>query len=78
MNHIRRRSRREAIAMVFATDLNTFAPYQPGRTRVPVYTEGCSYYCAVRRGERAPESFGEWKQAGTVGDYSIMIAEAQS
>lgn len=61
--------------MVFATDLDTFAPYQPGRTRIPVYTEGRSYYCALRPGEHAPESFGTWQRAGTVGDYAIMIAE---
>jgi len=75
---MKRRSRREAVATLFAADLTTFEPYQPGRTRVPVYTEGRDYYVALRDGERAPEGFGEWQSGGEALGYRILIAKAEA
>jgi hypothetical protein len=72
----RRRSRREAIAMIFAADLETVSPYQPGRTRIPVYTAG-DYFVALRARERAPDGFGAWRKAGDACGYTIWRATGE-
>lgn len=70
----RRITRREAIATCYATDLATFEQYQPGTTRVPVYTEGRDYYVALRINERAPDGFGTWTQIDVSLGYRILKA----
>ena len=79
MNDIlhRRRSRREVIAMIFAADIETFSAYQPGRTKIPVYTEGQAYYIALRDGEKTPDGFGQWNKIGDGAGYRIFCAGGQ-
>lgn len=74
---MKRRTRREIIAMVFNTDIDTFSTYQPGTTKVPVYTEGRDYYVALRGSERAPEGFGQWNKAGDGAGYRVMVASGE-
>jgi hypothetical protein len=50
--------------MLFAADISTIEPYQPGRTKIPVFTDGQSYYVALRDKEKAPEGFGQWNKLG--------------
>jgi hypothetical protein len=61
--------------MLFAADIATFESYQPGRTKIPVYTEGRAYYVALRPGERQPEGFGTWQKGGDSCGYAVHIAE---
>ncbi len=70
----KKRSRREIIAMIFAADIETFSAYQPGRTKIPIYTEGRAYYIALRAGEKVPEGFGQWNKAGDGAGYTIFVA----
>lgn len=67
---MKRRSRRYAIAALFAADISTIEPYQPGRTKIPVYTAG-DYFVALRPKEKPPEGFGEWVKAGDGFGYVI-------
>jgi hypothetical protein len=72
--NMKRRSRREAVAMLFAADIATIDVYQPGRTTIPVYVGGSDYYVALRDGERPPQHFGEWVKVGDSCGYRIFMA----
>lgn len=68
-----RRSRRYAIADLFACDVADISTYQPGRTRVPVYTAGSDYFVALRRGEQPPDDVAAtWTDVGDSHGYRVM------
>jgi hypothetical protein len=71
----KRRSRREALASFFSTDLSDIEWYQPGRTKIPVFATEDWYYCATREGERPPEGW-RWHAHGTSYHYQIHRASA--
>lgn len=68
---MKRRSRRYAIAMIFAADIGTFEAYQPGTTVQRIYTDGRDYYVALRSGEHLPVAFGDWFKMGDSCDYQV-------
>jgi hypothetical protein len=69
----KRRSRREALAFFFSTDVADIEWYQPGHTKIPVFATEDWYYCATREGERPPEGW-QWYLYGKAYTYQIHRA----
>jgi len=71
----KRRSRREALAFFFSTDIADIEWYQPGRTKIPTFATEDWYYCATRQGEKPPEGW-PWEAHGAAYEYQIHRAPA--